>query len=131
MDAPTGSPDPGPDARRAFATGVRTAALVALAAVALAYWTGAVTPLAAGFALVVLGPVYLLVVASALSKWLGYAPDATDLRPVYRERRVRSDPGSESDAASASRPRRTADPDRNRDHDRERERERDCGGRFR
>ena len=75
---------PGPAADRAFTTGVLVAAVGALASVGFLYWTGALTPLLVGFTLVVLLPVYLLVVASALSKWLGYDRNVSDLRRVSR-----------------------------------------------
>ena len=51
-------------------------------AMVVSYATGAA--IAFGYVLVLLFPVYLLVVAVALSVWLGYDKDATDLRPVYR-----------------------------------------------
>jgi hypothetical protein len=81
---------PGPAADRAFATGIRVAAVGALAALGLLYWLGTVGPFLVGFALVVLFPVYLLVVASALSKWLGYDRDVSDLRRVSRADAARS-----------------------------------------
>jgi hypothetical protein len=43
-----------------------------------------VTPIVVGYGLVALYPVYLVVVAVVLSRWLGYDKDATALRPVYR-----------------------------------------------
>lgn len=77
---------PGPDARSAFRLGLWAAAIAGLAALALLYWLGAVTPVLAGYILLVLFPVYLVFVATALSKWLGYDKDASDLRPVHREK---------------------------------------------
>ncbi|MEF8789245.1 MAG: hypothetical protein V5A61_03915 [Haloarculaceae archaeon] len=81
---------PGPAADRAFTIGVLVATVGALAAVGFLYWTGVLTPLLVGFTLVVLLPVYLLVVASALSKWLGYDRGVSDLRRVSREDESRS-----------------------------------------
>jgi len=77
---------PGPDAAAAFRTGMVAAAAVALAALGALYWAGAVSGLEAGFALLAVFPVYLVLAASALSVWLGYDKDETDLRPVYREK---------------------------------------------
>ncbi len=86
---------PGPAAQRAFRIGVRAAAVAALAVVGVLYWTGAIAGYVTGFLVIVLFPVYLLVVASALSKWLGYDKDPRDLEPVTREERedLRSDRG--------------------------------------
>jgi hypothetical protein len=60
-------------------------AIAALAALGALYWAGMVTEHVAGFVLVVLFPVYLLLAASVLSKWLGYDKDVSDLRPVSPE----------------------------------------------
>ncbi len=76
---------PGPAARRAFRTGVWTAAAGGLAVVGGLYWIGALASYAAVFVVVVLFPVYMLVVASALSKWLGLGKGPADLRRVTRE----------------------------------------------
>ncbi|MFB6232918.1 MAG: hypothetical protein ABEH61_01530 [Haloarculaceae archaeon] len=76
---------PGAAARRAFRTGVWTAAAAALAVVGALYWTGTLEGYVAVFVVVVLFPVYLLLVASALSVWLGYDKDPRDLRRVTRE----------------------------------------------
>ena len=76
---------PGPAADRAFRTGILVAAIGALAVVGLLHWNGTLTPLLVGFALVVLFPVYLLVAASVLSKWLGYDRDASDLQRIRTE----------------------------------------------
>lgn len=81
---------PGPAADRAFTTGILVAAVAAFAALGFLYWAGMLAPFLVVFALVVLFPVYLLVVASVLSKWLGYDRDVSDLR------RVRRDEGSQS-----------------------------------
>jgi hypothetical protein len=77
---------PGPSAAAAFRTGIAAAALVGLAVVGLCYWLGVVDLVVAGYAVAVLFPIYLVVVAAALSVWLGYDKDATALRPVYREK---------------------------------------------
>lgn len=79
------SHDPGPAARRAFTYGIRVAAIGALGGIGLLYWVDYVSLAFAGFLLVVLFPVYLLVVASALSRWLGFGKDVRDLRPVRRD----------------------------------------------
>jgi hypothetical protein len=80
------SPSPGPDAARAFRTGLWAAGVLGLVAIGGAYWFGAIGPLFAGYALICLFPVYLVLAATALSVWLGYDKDATALRPVYRRR---------------------------------------------
>jgi len=77
---------PGPDAAAAFRTGMVAAAAVALAVLGALYWAGAVSAIGAGFTLLAVFPVYLVLAASALSVWLGYDADETDLRPVYREK---------------------------------------------
>jgi len=76
---------PGPAAHRAFRTGLWAAAVVALAVVGGLYWTGELAGYASLFVVVVIFPVYLLVVASVLSKWLGYGKTPADLRRVTRE----------------------------------------------
>ena len=76
---------PGPAADSAFRTGMLTAVLVGLSAIGGLYWIGMFSPAIAGYALVLVFPLYLVVAASVLSVWLGYGADATDLRPVYRE----------------------------------------------
>jgi hypothetical protein len=75
---------PGPGAQSAFRFGMQAAAVVGLAVIGLLYWTAAITPILAGFSILLLFPVYLVFVASVLSVWLGYGKDVTDLRPVYR-----------------------------------------------
>jgi hypothetical protein len=75
---------PGPAARGAFRLGMLAAAVVGLAALGAGYLGGALTTTTALYVLVALFPVYLVLVASVLSVWLGYDKDATDLRPVYR-----------------------------------------------
>jgi hypothetical protein len=75
---------PGPAARSAFRLGMLAAGVVGLAAIGAGYLDGLLTATTGLYALIALFPVYLVVVASALSVWLGYDKDATDLRPVYR-----------------------------------------------
>ena len=77
---------PGPDAHGAFRLGMLAAAVCGLGALGFGYWLGLVTPIYAGYALLILFPVYLVFAASALSVWLGFDKDASDLRPVYREK---------------------------------------------
>lgn len=77
---------PGPDAHSAYRLGLTTAATIGLLALGALYWTGTASLLLVGFALLVVFPIYLIYVASLLSVWLGFDKDATDLRPVYRER---------------------------------------------
>ena len=95
VDAPmtTQAKSPGPAAQRAFRTGVWAAAVLALAVVGWLYWTGAVAGYVSVFAVVVLFPVYMLLVASALSKWLGYGKTPADLRRVRREQTDASEDG--------------------------------------
>lgn len=81
---------PGAGAHSAFRLGMGAAAIAGLAAVGLLYWSAVLTPVLAGFVLLLIFPVYLVFVASALSVWLGFGKDATDLRPVYREKRDRT-----------------------------------------
>lgn len=81
---------PGPGARSAFRLGMQAAAVTALAGVGLLYWVGVLTPVLLGFVLLLVFPVYLVFAASALSVWLGYGKDVTDLRPVYREERKKT-----------------------------------------
>lgn len=75
---------PGPDAARAFRTGILVAAVIGLTAIAALYWLGAFTALFAGYVTVVLFPVYLIFTAAVLSVWLGYDKGPTSLRPVYQ-----------------------------------------------
>jgi len=74
---------PGAAAQGAFRLGLLSAAVAALALIGLLYWLGELTLPLVGYTLVLLFPVYLVVVASALSVWLGFDKDARDLRPVY------------------------------------------------
>jgi hypothetical protein len=75
---------PGPAAAQAFRLGMWVGAVVGLAAVGLLYWVGALDLVFAGYTLLVLFPVYLVLVAAVLSRWLGYDKDAAALRPVTR-----------------------------------------------
>jgi len=77
-------PPPGPDAARAYRLGMIAGAVLGLLTAGALYWTGVLTPLALGYVVVALFPVYLIVVAVVLSVWLGYDKDATSLRPVYK-----------------------------------------------
>lgn len=81
---------PGPGARSAFRFGMWAAAVAGLGAIGLLYWIAVLTPLLVGFTLLLVFPIYLVFAASALSVWLGYGKDATDLRPVYREKREKT-----------------------------------------
>lgn len=74
---------PGPAAAYAFRLGMYAGAILGLAAIGILFVVGALTPVILGYALVLLFPVYLIVVATVLSVWLGYDQDATSLRPVY------------------------------------------------
>jgi hypothetical protein len=73
---------PGQAAHEAFTIGVRVAALAALCAIGVLYWAGAITSPPTIIALILSLPVYFILVAVLLSKWLGLAPDVTDLKPV-------------------------------------------------
>jgi hypothetical protein len=75
---------PGPAARSAFRLGMLTAIVVGLATLGALYLQDVLTTATALYSLIALFPVYLILVASALSVWLGYDKDVTDLRPVYR-----------------------------------------------
>jgi len=75
---------PGPNAARAFRSGMIAGGAVGLACLGVLYWVGSLTLLALGYAVVALYPVYLICVAVLLSRWLGYDKDATSLRRVYR-----------------------------------------------
>ncbi|GCF15309.1 hypothetical protein Harman_32440 [Haloarcula mannanilytica] len=77
---------PGPDAAQAYRLGIITSAVAGLTGIVTLYWLGVLAPIFAGYALVLLFPVYMVFAATALSVWLGYNKDATSLRPVYREK---------------------------------------------
>jgi hypothetical protein len=81
---------PGPGARSAFRLGMWAAAVAGLSGIGLLHWTAVLTPVLTGFMLLLLFPIYLVFAASALSVWLGYGKDVTDLRPVYREKREKA-----------------------------------------
>ncbi|WP_276273214.1 hypothetical protein [Haloarcula litorea] len=76
---------PGPAAAHAFSLGLKAGAILGLGTIGGLYWAGVIDLLFAGYALVCLFPVYLVVLAAGLSVWLGYDKDATALRPVYRQ----------------------------------------------
>ncbi len=76
---------PGPDATRAFRFGMMAAVVAGLCAVALVYQYGAVSLYVLAYTVLILAPIYLVLVASVLSVWLGFDKDVTDLRPVYRD----------------------------------------------
>lgn len=75
---------PGPVAADAFRLGMILGAVVGLTGIGLLYWVGTLTPILLGYVLLAIFPIYLVVVAAVLSRWLGYDKDATALRPVYR-----------------------------------------------
>jgi len=75
---------PGPAAQHAFRLGMLAAVVGGLAVLAGLYLHDVLTTTTALYVLLALFPVYLVLAASALSVWLGYGKDATDLRPVYR-----------------------------------------------
>lgn len=77
-------PRPGPDAARAFRSGMVAGGAVGGVCLGALYWTGVLSLLALGYVTVALFPVYLIAVAALLSRWLGYNKDATSLRPVYK-----------------------------------------------
>lgn len=78
---------PGPAAQHAFTLGMVVATLAALSGIGLLYWSGHLSALLVGYVLLAGLPVYLVFAASALSVWLGFDKDTTDLRPVYQNRR--------------------------------------------
>jgi uncharacterized membrane protein YdbT with pleckstrin-like domain len=75
---------PGQSAEETFRTGIRAAVGGAVAVAGVLYWFDVISLVTAGFALLVLLPVYLIFVASLLSKWLGFDKGVMDLRPVVR-----------------------------------------------
>lgn len=77
-------PPPGPDAARAYRLGMIVGGIIGLVGVGALYFAGTLTPLALGYVIVALFPVYLITVAVVLSVWLGYDKDITALRPVYK-----------------------------------------------
>ncbi|MFB6298419.1 MAG: hypothetical protein ABEH56_07855 [Salinirussus sp.] len=76
---------PGPAAADAFRLGMIASGVAGLATIGLLYWFGAIDVILAGYAVLVLFPIYLVLAAVLFSRWLGYDKDATALRPVYRE----------------------------------------------
>jgi len=83
MEIPLTSP--GPAAAHAFRLGLRAGAVIGISAIVALYYFGVIELLFAGYALLLLFPVYLVFVAAVLSVWLGYDKDATALRPVYKK----------------------------------------------
>lgn len=77
---------PGPAASSAFQYGMIAGAVLGLTSVGFLYRSGQLTPAVVGYVLLALFPTYLVIVATLLSKWLGYDRDGTSLRPVYRDR---------------------------------------------
>ncbi|MEF8890991.1 MAG: hypothetical protein V5A31_06715 [Haloferacaceae archaeon] len=76
--------EPGPAAAQAFRLGMYVGGVVGLVVIGLLYWSGSIGLAMASYGLLVLFPVYLVFVAVALSRWLGYDRDITSLRPVTR-----------------------------------------------
>jgi hypothetical protein len=77
-------PPPGPDAARAFRFGMIAGGAVGAVCLGTLYWASGLSLLALGYVVIALFPVYLIVVAILLSRWLGYTKDVTSLRPVYK-----------------------------------------------
>lgn len=82
----TAKKEPGPNAQAAFRIGMVAAAVVMLAAMGYLYAVEYISGVQFGYTLVLLFPVYLVFAAVALSVWLGFNKDASDLRPVHRRR---------------------------------------------
>ena len=74
---------PGPAAAYAFRFGIFAGAVVGFATIGLLYWQGVLSLLESGYVLMALFPIYLVLVATALSVWLGYDKGKQSLRPVY------------------------------------------------
>lgn len=74
---------PGPAAAYAFRLGMYAGAIVGLAGIGALFVVGALSLVLLGYVLVFLFPIYLVLVATVLSVWLGYDQDVTSLRPVY------------------------------------------------
>ena len=79
----TAMTSPGPVAAYAFRFGIFAGAVVGLATIGLLYWQGVLSLLESGYVLMALFPIYLVLVATALSVWLGYDKGKQSLRPVY------------------------------------------------
>ncbi|WP_217642718.1 hypothetical protein [Halogeometricum limi] len=77
---------PGPAAAYAFRLGITAGAIVGLALLGLLYWLGQLAVFQLAYVLLIIFPLYLVLVAVALSVWLGYDKDTTSLRPVYRSK---------------------------------------------
>jgi hypothetical protein len=76
---------PGQSAPETFTLGMIAAGLLALCVVGIVYWAGLVEPLEMVFHLLLWLPIYFFLVTILLSKWLGLAPEITDLEPVSPE----------------------------------------------
>ena len=74
---------PGPVAAYAFRSGIFAGAVVGFATIGLLYWQGVLSLLESGYVLMALFPIYLVLVATALSVWLGYDKGKQSLKPVY------------------------------------------------
>lgn len=83
---PAATTTPGPAADSAFRLGIVASVVLGLAAIGYLAWAGIAEEYQVAFYLVVVFPVYLLVVASVLSVWLGFGKDSASLRPVYRSK---------------------------------------------
>ncbi|GAB7010270.1 hypothetical protein [Halorubrum trueperi] len=77
---------PGPVAAHAFSLGLKTGGTLGLVIIWTLYWLDQINLLLAGYALFVLFPVYLVLVAAGLSVWLGYDKGPAALKPVYRQK---------------------------------------------
>ena len=77
---------PGPASSSAFQYGMIAGVVLGLVGVGLLYRSGHLAPAVVGYVLLALFPTYLVLVATVLSKWLGYDRDGASLRPVYRDR---------------------------------------------
>ena len=77
---------PGHAAAGAFRLGMVCAAVCGLSVFGLYWATTSIEPHVAGAAFLATYPVYLLVAAAVLSRWLGYTKDTSALRRVTRPR---------------------------------------------
>lgn len=77
---------PGPAADQAFRLGILASLAAGGVVLGILYWIGLISLPIIGYILLSLLPVYLILVASVLSVWLGYSKDISALRPVYKEK---------------------------------------------
>ena len=77
---------PGPAAAYAFRLGTIAGAIVGMTAIGVFYFVGLLSAVVAGYVVLFLFPIYLVLVAVLLSIWLGYDPGLTSLRPVYQSK---------------------------------------------